>query len=116
MSHGSKPAAWNAADISLSLLLPSSRMTATFGFVAAVNSILSVNLGVNDNFHEGDVRLFKPSFSSLTQDFSRCSSSSWKLVSSHKSLRSEVFSFRCTSPSTTSSISGASVTWPITLA
>jgi len=116
ISHGSNPAAWNAAAISLSPLLPSSRMMATFGFEEAVNSFPSVNLGVKDRDHDGDVLHFSPSFSSLTQDFRRCNSSSWKLVSSHRSLRSEVFSLRCRLPSTKTSISGELVTSPITLA
>uniref|UniRef100_A0A0A9DXB6 Uncharacterized protein n=1 Tax=Arundo donax TaxID=35708 RepID=A0A0A9DXB6_ARUDO len=65
-------------------------MITTFGFEDAINNFSSVNLGVNDKDHDGDVLLFSP-FSSFTQDFRRCSSSSWKLVSSQRSLRADVF-------------------------
>mmetsp|Transcript_19636 Transcript_19636/g.66816 ORF Transcript_19636/g.66816 Transcript_19636/m.66816 type:complete len:395 (+) Transcript_19636:731-1915(+) len=109
-SHGSKPAAWKAAAISRSPLLPSSRSTATLTLSAFSMTAASVLAGVMPHDHDGPTRAARPACSSATVAWLACSRSRWKDVSSHSSRRAGVVpSTHASPPTLTATLSPASV-------
>mmetsp|Transcript_8454 Transcript_8454/g.25386 ORF Transcript_8454/g.25386 Transcript_8454/m.25386 type:complete len:279 (-) Transcript_8454:2751-3587(-) len=97
MSQVSKPAAWNAAAISLSPLLPSSLMMATLCLACAFRTPFGVKAGVKGTVQAGALRTDREAASLSTQVSTHCSLSSSNALSSQTSLR------LCTVSPTTSS-------------
>mmetsp|Transcript_10641 Transcript_10641/g.26443 ORF Transcript_10641/g.26443 Transcript_10641/m.26443 type:complete len:248 (+) Transcript_10641:1319-2062(+) len=95
-SHGCSPAAYSAAAISRSPLVPSCRSTATGAPPDAESA--AVGFGANESCHTGGVRARSPAASSLVHSSLACSFSNSAPVASHASRKSTIAALSTTLP------------------